>query len=264
MNLVISLPYEILKGAAWIHIRHLLIRTLSSTLIILIHQETTPYTGLIIRLLTTMSRLMSNTSNQDECTDRREKIHRTQKRRPKPRKRKKSKKRKTNLRWYLRHKAKPNQDEHLKEKDKNRGPPMGDKDREPTILETAGDTAPKISQYDGNADSEPESDEEQGPLENIQASKCGWHRTKTEEYPKGISFWSDPNRPPEEIIAVPPPLGTPPKDKANSQQNMTPQCWINESNEVVEEDIQIPDAEIERTQILTMNVRSCYSGRKMM
>ena len=45
---------------------------------------------------------------------------------------------------------------------------------------------------------------------------------------------------------------------------MTPQCWINESNEIVEEDIQIPDAEIERTQILTMNVRSCYSGRKMM
>ena len=82
---------------------------------------------------------------------------------------------------------------------------MGDKDREPTILETAGDTAPKISQYDGNADSEPESDEEQGPLENIQASKCGWHRTKTEEYPKGISFRSDPNRPPEEIIAVAPP-----------------------------------------------------------
>ena len=43
---------------------------------------------------------------------------------------------------------------------------------------------------------------------------------------------------------------------------MTPQCWLNESDEVVEEDIDIPDAEVERTQIVTMNVRSCFSGRK--
>ena len=43
---------------------------------------------------------------------------------------------------------------------------------------------------------------------------------------------------------------------------MTPQCWLNESDEVVEEDIDIPDAEVERTQIMTMNVRSCFSGRE--
>ena len=43
---------------------------------------------------------------------------------------------------------------------------------------------------------------------------------------------------------------------------MTPQCWLNESDEIVEEDIDIPDAEVEITQIVTMNVRSCVSGRK--
>ena len=77
-----------------------------------------------------------------------------------------------------------------------------------------GDSTIKICQYDGNADPDPESDdEEQGPLENIQASKCGWIRIKTNEYPKGISFWSDPDRPPEHIIALEgaPPMGEPPK-----------------------------------------------------
>ena len=93
---------------------------------------------------------------------------------------------------------------------------MGNKDFQPK----AGNSAMTIGQYDGNPDSGPESDEEeQCPLENVQASKCGWYRTKTEEHPKGISFWSDPDRPPEEIIALkgaPPP---PPPDRGTTQRH---------------------------------------------
>ena len=57
-------------------------------------------------------------------------------------------------------------------------------------------------------------------------------------------------------------IGEPPNHTDSSQENKSPQSWHNESNETVKEDIQIPDAEIERTQIVTMNVRSCFSGRK--
>ena len=196
MKLIINIPYEILKSAAWIHIKHLLSRALSNALITLIHQESTPYTGLLIRFLTTAKRYMQN---QDEITARRDKAHITQKREPRRRKRKKPSKRKTNLKWHHRHQAKLKKDELLKKGDKNCGPPMGNKDFQPK----AGNSAMTIGQYDGNADSGPESDEEeQGPLENVQASKCGWYRTKPEEHPKGISFWSDPDRPPEEIIAL--------------------------------------------------------------
>ena len=174
------------------------------TLTILMYQETIPYVGILIRLLTTVHRLMSNLRNHEESTERKDKTHSTQKRGPKTRKRGKSKKRKTNLRWHYRYKAKQSQDE----RNKNCGPPTGNRYCEPTIQEKAGDTAPKISQYDGNADSEPdsepESDIEEGPLESIQASKCGWHKIKTKKYPKGISFWSDPDKPHDEIIAVAP------------------------------------------------------------
>ena len=67
MKLIISIPYEILKSAAWIHIKHLLSRALSNALITLIHQESTPYTGLLLRILTTAKRYMQN---QDEITGR--------------------------------------------------------------------------------------------------------------------------------------------------------------------------------------------------
>ena len=89
MKLAINIPCEILKRAAWIHIKYLLIRILSSTLINLIHQETTPYSGLLIRLMTTIKRY---TQNQDEHTGGSKKVHVTQKRGPNHRKRKKPKK----------------------------------------------------------------------------------------------------------------------------------------------------------------------------
>ena len=260
MKLIINIPYEILKSAAWIHIKHLLIRALSNALIILIHQETTPYTGLLIRTLTTTKRYIQN---PDEISGKGEKAYIAQKKGPRRRKRKKPRKRNTNLKWHQRHQAKLYEEELPKKGDAKCGPPTRNKGCKP--IPKAGNLETKIGQYDGNADSGPESDEEdQGPLKNILASKCGWHRTKTEVHPNGISFWSDPDRPPEEIIALEgaPQMGLPPNNVTNNQKNTTHHCWLNESDEVVEEDIQIPDAEVERTQIVTMNVRSYYSGRK--
>ena len=97
----------------------------------------------------------------------------------------------------------------------------------------------------------------------LSALKCGCLRTEAikPNYPKGIRFWSDPNRPSEEIITVAPLPRTPPTSQDNNYQSTQPK-WQNESDEETVEDIQIPDTELERTQILTMNVRSCYSGRK--
>ena len=54
-----------------------------------------------------------------------------------------------------------------------------------------------IAQYDGNDDPDSDIDVYDIPLENVQASTYGWHRSETTKYPKGIKFWSDPNRPPE-------------------------------------------------------------------
>ena len=69
----------------------------------------------------------------------------------------------------------------------------------------------KIGQYDGNDDPDTESEVEQGPIEDMQSSKCGWFRTEAikPNYPRGVRFWSDPNRPPEEIITAAPLPGTP-------------------------------------------------------
>ena len=94
MKLIINIPYEILKSAAWIHIKHLLMRAMSKALIILIHQETTPYTGLLIRTLSTIKRYIQN---QDVISVRGEKACTTQKKRPKRRKRRKPRKQNTNL-----------------------------------------------------------------------------------------------------------------------------------------------------------------------
>ena len=194
---------------------------------------------LLIRTLTATKRYIQN---QDEISGRGEKAYIAQKKGPKCRNRKKPRKRNTNLKWHHRHQAKLYEEELPKKGDMKRGPPTGNKGSKPTPK--AGNLETKIGQYDGNADSGPESDEEdQGPLENIQASKCGCHRTKTEVHPKGISFWSDPDRPPEEIIALEgaPQMGVPPNNATNNQKNTSQHCWLNESDEVVEEDIKIPD-----------------------
>ena len=66
---------------------------------------------------------------------------------------------------------------------------------------------------------------------------------------------SDPNKPPEVIITDDPPPSNPPKTSGAF-------VWKNESDEEAVEDIQIPDNEFERTEIMTINVRSCYSGTK--
>ena len=60
MKLIINIPYEILKSIAWIHIKRLLIRATSKALIILIHQETTPYTKLLISALSIIKRYTRN------------------------------------------------------------------------------------------------------------------------------------------------------------------------------------------------------------
>ena len=239
MKLIINIPYEILKSIAWIHIKRLLIRATSKALIILIHQETTPYTKLLISALSIIKRY---TRNQDVVSAKVEKAYKTQNKRQKHRKRKKPRKQNTYLKWHHWLQAKMIEKELTKRGDVKCGPPRGNNSCNPTPK--AGNTSTKIGQYDGNADSEPESDEEdQGPLENVLTSKLGWHRTKTEVHPKGISFWSDPDRPPEEIIALEgaPQMGAPPNNATNNQNNTIQHCWLNESDEVVEEDIKIPD-----------------------
>ena len=57
------------------------------------------------------------------------------------------------------------------------------------------------------------------------------------------------------IITDDPPPSNPPKTNGAF-------VWKNESDEEAVEDIQIPDNEFERTEIMTINVRSCYSGTK--
>ena len=57
------------------------------------------------------------------------------------------------------------------------------------------------------------------------------------------------------IITDDPPPSNPPKTSGAF-------VWKNESDEEAVEDIQIPDNEFERTEIMTINVRSCYSGTK--
>ena len=168
MKLAINIPHEILKSAAWIHIKYLLIRTLSVTIINLIHQENTLYSGMLIRLMTKIKR---RNQNQNEHTRESKMGHVIQTRKPRHRKHKRPEKQRTNLKWFLQHKAKLDRNEQQRDDAKNYGPKMRDKDHNP-ILKKGGSTI-KICQYDGNADPEPESDdEEQGPLENIRASKC--------------------------------------------------------------------------------------------
>ena len=125
-----------------------------------------------------------------------------------------------------------------------------------------------IAQYDGNDDLDSDTEYDDTPLENLQSSTYGWPRTlensvikafdlKMPEYPKGIRFWSDPNGPPDLIIWEDPPPSNPPNQNGDF-------VWKNESDEEVVDDVQIPDNEFERTEIMTINVRSCYSLDKRM
>ena len=66
-----------------------------------------------------------------------------------------------------------------------------------------------IAQYDGNDDPISDTEIDDTPLENVLASTYGWHKAKSPNYPKGIKFWSDPNKPPEEIITDDPPPTVP-------------------------------------------------------
>ena len=177
----------------------LMISTLDKALTLLIHHETTPLTGLIIRLRTTINRLISNTSRDHKkhgvTRDSKKKGTKNKKRKG----RKKQRKRKTNLIWYHRHKKR----EALKG---NKQKPRTRSTR--PNYQKGKDT---IAQYDGNDDLNSDTEVDDNPLENVHASTYGWHRTELPKHPKGIKFWSDPNKPPDVIITDDPPPSNPPK-----------------------------------------------------
>ena len=209
----------------------LMISTLDKALTLLIHHETTPLTGLIIRLRTTINRLISNTprdyKKHDVTRDPKGKGTKNKKRKG----RKKQRKRKTNLIWYHRHKKREALKGSKQEPHSKSMRPNYRKDRD------------TIAQYDGNDDPDSDIDVDDIPLENVQASTYGWHRSETTKYPKGIKFWSDPNRPPNEIIIDDPPPSNPPKLSRDF-------VWENESYEEVEEEVQIPENHQKLTRFL--------------
>ena len=236
---------------AWTSIKHLLIRTLDEVLAHLIHHETSPLMGLIIRIWTTINRLISNTPKDCKKHDTSKSKGTKNKKRKGPRK---QRKKNNNLIWYHRHKERESLKDSTQEPRTRNMKTNHRKERD------------TIAQYDGNDDLDSDTEFDDTPLENVQASTYGWRRTleasvtkafdlKMPEYPKGIYFWSDPSRPPDEIITDEPPPSNPP----NLNRDFV---WKNESDEEVMEDIQIPDTEFERTEIMTINVRSCYSDVK--
>ena len=173
-----------------------MIRTLDKAFALLTYQETIPLTGLFIRLRTTINRLILNTSRdyrkQDKTRDSREKGTKNKKRKG----RKKQQKRKTNLTWYLR----------LKEREALKGNKQKPHTKSTRLNYPKGKDT--IAQYDGNDDLNSDTEVDDTPLEKVQASTYGWHRTKLPKHPKGIKFWSDPNKPPDMIITDDPPLET--------------------------------------------------------
>jgi hypothetical protein len=100
-EIIVTLPRDILKSMAWTSIKHLLISTLDEVLALLIHHETTPLTGLIIRIRTTINRLISNTPRDCKKHDNSQKKGTKNKKR---KGRKRQRKKNTNLIWYHRHK----------------------------------------------------------------------------------------------------------------------------------------------------------------
>ena len=237
LEIFTTLPWDVLKCMAWESIKLQMIRTLDMALMLLTQQETLPYstTKHIIRLRTKLNRLMSGRSDDTAGAKNKEM------KRKKRKKRKKQRKKNTNLIWYLRHKERESRKAGYETK------------------QTHKKTNDHIPQYDGNDDplSDSESEADDTPLENVQSSTYGWHRTTVTEYDKGIRFWSDPNEPPDIIIWEDPPPSTPPSLARDF-------VWANDSEEEVEEDIHIPETDLERTQIMTINVKSCYSIVKRM
>ena len=208
---------------------------------LLIQHETVPLipTGILIRMRTTIHRVIKYGPT---ATCGRRNVEITDAIKPgnkKHKKRKRHQKKKGNLIWHHRHKQREMNKSRSKEKPKRCKP------------------NDNIPQYDGNDDIDPDEGPDDTPLEQVHSSTYGWHRTNVTEprWPKGISFWSDPNRPPEDIIWDAPPPGTHP----NLAKDF---IWANDSDEETMDDLHIPETDLERTKIMTINVRSCYSGEK--
>ena len=108
--------------------------------------------------------------------------------------RKKQRKRNTNLTWHLRHKERESLKEN-KQKPQTRSLRPNHKKGKDTI-----------AQFDGNNDPISGTEIDDTPLENVLASTYGWHKAESPNYPKGIKFWSDPNKPPEVITTDTRPL----------------------------------------------------------
>ena len=90
-EIIVTLPRDILKSMAWTSIKHLLISTLDEVLALLIHHETTALTGLIIRIRTTINRLISNTPRDCKKHDASQNKGTKNKKRKGPRKQRKKK-----------------------------------------------------------------------------------------------------------------------------------------------------------------------------
>ena len=252
-EIIFTLPRDIMKIMAWTSIKSLLINVLDEILANMTHLEMVPLMGLIIRIRTSLNRLISNTPKENkEQTSVKKKVKKNKRRKSAGKHRRKNK----NLKWHHRHKER----EALKE---SRQKPRT-RNIKPKYMKE-NDT---IAQYDGNDDIDSDTEYDDTPLENVLTSTYGWRRTteasvtkafdiKMPEYPKGIRFWSDPNSLPDEIIWEDPP----PSDPPNQNRDFV---WKNESDEEEIEDIEIPDAEYERTEIMTINVRSCYGDVKRM
>ena len=239
-EIIATLPRDIMKSFAWSLIKHTLIKTLDMVITILAQHEFIPLipTGILIRLRTTLNRIITygpNATNNQQGDREKEEV--TQKKRK--HKRKKQRKKRSNLIWHHRHKWR----ETVRKRSK--------------LKPNQGKPEDNIPQCDGNDDLDTDTERDATPLEHIHQSTYGWHRSNVTEprWPMGIKFWSDPNRPPEDIVWEDPPPGTHPKLAKDF-------IWANDSKEEMEDDIDIPETDFERTQIMTINVRSCYSGLK--
>ena len=184
IEIIVILPIDILKSMAWIPVKNLTINTIDMILAHLIYQGPGILTGLLTRTRKGLIKILSNEPSKNNTTRK----NNTQDREPKYNGRSgQRRKGNSNLRWYLRQKTR----ESLKIN--KRGPKMN----KPSTRNKGKDT---IAQYDGNDDPISDTDEDDSPLEQVLTSTYGWHKTKSPNYPKCIKFWSDPNKPPEDII----------------------------------------------------------------
>ena len=239
-EIIVTLPIDIMKSMAWTTIKHPMIITIDMILAHLIYQGPEILTGLLIRTRKGLIEILSDESSENHITSKNNPQDKEPKNSGQGRQKRK---RNSNLRWHHRQKVR----ESLKTNK------QGLKTKKPSTQNKG--TKDTIAQYDGNDDPISDIDEDDSPLEQVLTSTYGWHKTKSPNYPKGLKFWSDPNKPPEEIIWENPPPSTPPKINRDF-------VWKNERDEEVEEEKLIPDNELERTGIMTINVRSCYSGAK--